>query len=112
MAKQRHAFPIPDEDSDKTFSEQDSGHSINYRKRRPRFPWIVFAAMSVLIFLVFILNVFQFEFVSSFYSEGLIPSQNEDGNSQKPKSYCDYNDGPLFYNLRTSLGVSYEGGHW
>jgi hypothetical protein len=58
------------------------------------------------------LNVFQFEFVSSFYSGGLNISQSEDGILWEPKHYCEYDGGPLFYNLRTSLGVSYEGGHW
>jgi hypothetical protein len=112
MAKQRHAFAIPDDDSDKTFSEQDGGHSINYHKRRPRNSWFLFAVMSFLIFLVFFLNVFQFEFVSSFYSESLNLSRSENGIFQEPKHYCEYDGGPLFYNLRTSLGVSYEGGHW
>ena len=112
MAKQRHAFPIPDEDSDKTFSEQDGGHSIHYHKRRPRSSWFLFAVMSFLIFLVFFLNVFQFEFVSSFYSEGSTLSQSEGEIVPKPKIFCEYDGGPLFYNLRTSLGVSYDGGHW
>ena len=113
MAKQRHAVAIPDEDSDKTFAEHSGGHSIHYHKRKPSSTWFVFVLLSCLIFLVFFLNVFKFEIVSSFYSGASTPDHGKDNLVQERKNYCEYVEGgPLFFNLRTSLGVSYEGGHW
>ena len=120
MAKQRH-FASPNADSD--FSQigtEDSdvkmshSHSLShsYSGRKPISSWVVFVGLTALMLMIFVFNVFQFEFVSSLYLIGPMNSTNGNKHTREPEHYCEYKGGPVFYNLKTSLGVSYEGSHW
>ena len=112
MAKQRH-FASADADSSKIETEGTDDKLMHSNSgRKPISSWLVFAGLATLVLLVFFFNVFQFEFISSLYLVSPMTGTSGREPRRERKLYCEYNGGPVFYNLKTSLGVSYEGSHW
>ena len=113
MAKQRH-FANSDANLEKLGTEEPDVRAINtYNGRKPINSVLVFTVLSILVLLVLLFNVFQFEFLDNLYfSNSFASTKDKKENIDDNEFYCEYNGGPVFYNLRTSLGVSYEGSHW
>ena len=112
MAKQRH-FASADADLSKFGAggpDMRVTHSLSGRKSISS--WLVFAGLTALLLLVFFFNVFQFEFISSLYLFSPMTGTSISESVREPEYSCEYRGGPIFYNLKTSLGVSYEGSHW
>ena len=112
MAKQRHSMPNID---DNEYEE----HTINFKiSKKSSYSWLLYCILAAAILLIFVFNIFQFELLSTSYTDSTLKnSKNGDeknGKSGAKKSVilCDYQKGPIFYNLKTSLGVSYDGSHW
>ena len=111
MAKQRHPLSNVDEHLDKILVSSNAGRiSPDRAARKPISSWFIFAVLLSMTILIFFFNVFQFDFISSYYQQD---SKVYDMGSltRKPEHQCEHNDGPILYNLKTSMGVSYEGGH-
>lgn len=112
MAKQRH-FASADADLSKLGAggpDMRVAHGLSGRK--PISSWLIFAGLTTLVLLVFFFNVFQFEFISSLYLFSPMTVTSISESVREPEYNCEYKGGPIFYNLKTSLGVSYEGSHW
>ena len=111
MAKQRHSSSNSG-GYDSVSSDTDGRLGIDMRNSRPHCLRTLFGIALCLITIIFISNMFQVDFFSNLFVPDSKRDYYENDNSRKSRAYCEYDDGPIFFNLKTSLGVSYDGGHW
>lgn len=111
MAKQRHSSSNSDiwdnvsPDSEGRISLDKNGGKFNCSRT-------LFGVAFCLVTLVFISNMSQLDFISKMFVTDPSIIFTGDEVIRKPIASCEYSDGPIFFNLKTSLGVSYDGGHW
>ena len=111
MAKQRHSSHSSDGNDD-VIMRDDNRHSIDTIVVKRNYSRTFFSVLGSLIIIVFVTNIFQFDFISNFsWSQGNA-DHLERNTVRKQYGSCEYSDGPVFFNLRTSMGVSYDAGHW
>ena len=111
MAKQRHSSSNSG-GYDSVLPDTEDRLSLDTRDSRSNHLRTIFGTVLCLITVVFTSNMFQVELFSNLFVPDSMREMSEKSNVRKPRAHCEYVDGPIFFNLKTSLGVSYDGGHW